>query len=88
MVKYIKIIIKYNLFYEAKTLTEVITSNCTLFFDEMWQANVGREKEFHASLQKFRGRDSDISEESAEIKVISSQHSFHLSDNVDHKIFN
>ncbi|RCV44701.1 hypothetical protein SETIT_9G395700v2 [Setaria italica] len=33
-----------------------------------WLANVGREKEFHASLQKFRGRDSDISEESAEIK--------------------
>jgi hypothetical protein len=53
----------------------------------IWQANVGRGKEFHASLQKFRGKDSDISEESAEIKVISSQHSFHLSDNVDHKIF-
>ncbi|KAF8720949.1 hypothetical protein HU200_023355 [Digitaria exilis] len=33
-----------------------------------WLANVGREKEFTASLQKFRGKDSDISEEATEIK--------------------
>jgi hypothetical protein len=33
------------------------------------QANVGREKEFHASLQKLRGEDTDISEEAIEIKV-------------------
>ncbi|CAL4939564.1 unnamed protein product [Urochloa decumbens] len=33
-----------------------------------WLANIGREKEFHASLQKFRGKDSDISEEATEIK--------------------
>jgi len=42
------------------------------------QANIGREKAFHASLQKFRGKDYDISEEAAEIKVIYSQHNFHL----------
>jgi len=34
-----------------------------------WLANVGREKEFHASLQKLRGEDADISEEAIEIKV-------------------
>nr|CAB3500731.1 unnamed protein product [Digitaria exilis] len=33
-----------------------------------WLANVGREKEFTDSLQKFRGKDSDISEEATEIK--------------------
>jgi len=43
-----------------------------------WLANIGREKAFHASLQKFRGKDYDISEEAAEIKVIYSQHNFHL----------
>jgi len=50
-------------------------------------ANIGREKAFHASLQKFRGEDYDISEEATEIKVIYSQHNFHLSNNVDHMIF-
>ena len=30
---------------------------------------MGREKEFHASLQKLRGEDADISEEAIEIKV-------------------
>lgn len=33
-----------------------------------WLANVGREKEFHASLQKLRGEDADVSEEAIEIK--------------------
>lgn len=33
------------------------------------QANVGREKEFHASLQMLRGEDADVSEEAVEIKV-------------------
>lgn len=46
-------------------------------------ANIGKEREFHASLQEFRGEDSDISEEAIEIKVIYSEHSFHLSNNVD-----
>ncbi|WVZ57039.1 hypothetical protein U9M48_007483 [Paspalum notatum var. saurae] len=31
-------------------------------------ANKGRDKEFHSSLRKFRGEDSDISEEATEIK--------------------
>ena len=39
------------------------------FTDVKLQANVGREKEFHASLQKLRGEDADISEEAIEIKV-------------------
>ncbi|XP_025794393.1 sugar transporter ERD6-like 5 isoform X2 [Panicum hallii] len=40
-----------------------------------WLANIGREKEFHASLQKFRGKDYDISEEATEIKgYIESNH--------------
>ncbi|XP_039785993.1 sugar transporter ERD6-like 7 isoform X6 [Panicum virgatum] len=40
-----------------------------------WLANIGREKAFHASLQKFRGKDYDISEEAAEIKgYIESNH--------------
>ncbi|RLN40663.1 hypothetical protein C2845_PM01G15900 [Panicum miliaceum] len=39
------------------------------------EANIGREKEFHASLQKFRGKDYDISEEGTEIKgYIESNH--------------
>ncbi|XP_066392805.1 sugar transporter ERD6-like 7 isoform X1 [Miscanthus floridulus] len=33
-----------------------------------WLANIGKEREFHASLQEFRGEDSDISEEATEIK--------------------
>ncbi|WVZ57041.1 hypothetical protein U9M48_007483 [Paspalum notatum var. saurae] len=33
-----------------------------------WLANKGRDKEFHSSLRKFRGEDSDISEEATEIK--------------------
>nr|ADW40547.1 vacuolar monosaccharide symporter 1 [Saccharum hybrid cultivar Q117] len=33
-----------------------------------WLANVGREKEFHTSLQKLRGEDADVSEEAIEIK--------------------
>jgi len=38
-------------------------------------ANIGREKAFHASLQKFRGEDYDISEEATEIKgYIESNH--------------
>jgi len=42
-----------------------------------WLANVGREKEFHASLQKLRGEDADISEEAIEIKeYIESLRSF------------
>ncbi|CAN6282857.1 unnamed protein product [Urochloa humidicola] len=42
-----------------------------------WLANVGREKEFHTSLQKLRGEDADISEEAIEIKeYIESLHSF------------
>ncbi|PAN50052.2 hypothetical protein PAHAL_9G456000 [Panicum hallii] len=42
-----------------------------------WLANVGREKEFHASLQKLRGEDTDISEEAIEIKeYIESLRSF------------
>ncbi|CAN6306538.1 unnamed protein product [Urochloa humidicola] len=42
-----------------------------------WLANVGREKEFHTSLQKLRGEDADISEEVIEIKeYIESLHSF------------
>ncbi|XP_039826634.1 sugar transporter ERD6-like 7 isoform X2 [Panicum virgatum] len=40
-----------------------------------WLANIGREKAFHASLQKFRGEDYDISEEATEIKgYIESNH--------------
>ncbi|KAJ1297028.1 hypothetical protein BS78_01G346700 [Paspalum vaginatum] len=42
-----------------------------------WLANVGREKEFHTSLQKLRGEDADISEEAIEIKeYIESLRSF------------
>uniref|UniRef100_J3LNZ7 Major facilitator superfamily (MFS) profile domain-containing protein n=2 Tax=Oryza brachyantha TaxID=4533 RepID=J3LNZ7_ORYBR len=33
-----------------------------------WLANVGREKEFHISLQVLRGEDADVSEEAIEIK--------------------
>jgi hypothetical protein len=39
------------------------------FHEFKLQANVGREKEFHISLQKLRGEDADISEEAIEIKV-------------------
>jgi len=47
------------------------------FTDVKLQANVGREKEFHASLQKLRGEDADISEEAIEIKeYIESLRSF------------
>ncbi|EAZ27016.1 hypothetical protein OsJ_10945 [Oryza sativa Japonica Group] len=42
-----------------------------------WLANVGREKEFHASLQMLRGEDADVSEEAVEIKeYIESLHRF------------
>ncbi|XP_066379683.1 sugar transporter ERD6-like 16 [Miscanthus floridulus] len=42
-----------------------------------WLANVGREKEFHTSLQKLRGEDADVSEEAIEIKeYIESLRSF------------
>jgi len=42
-----------------------------------WLANVGREKEFHTSLQKLRGQDADVSEEAIEIKeYIESLRSF------------
>jgi hypothetical protein len=42
---------------------------CELYNAFELQANVGREKEFHASLQKLRGEDADVSEEAIEIKV-------------------
>ena len=35
------------------------------------QAKVGREKEFEASLQLLRGKDTDISQEAAHILVTS-----------------
>ncbi|KAL6593787.1 hypothetical protein ACP70R_048688 [Stipagrostis hirtigluma subsp. patula] len=50
-----------------------------------WLANIGREKEFRASLQKLRGEDSDISEEATEIKVVSSK-TASIANIVGHKI--
>lgn len=35
----------------------------------IWQANIGREKEFRASLQKLRGEKADVSGEATEITV-------------------
>lgn len=35
------------------------------------QAKVGREKEFQLALSRLRGKDADISDEAAEILVLS-----------------
>jgi hypothetical protein len=38
------------------------------------QAKIGREIECEATLQRLRGKNADISQEAAEIRVISSLH--------------
>jgi SP family sugar porter-like MFS transporter len=38
------------------------------------QAKIGREIECEAALQRLRGKNADISQEAAEIRVISSLH--------------
>lgn len=43
------------------------TMNCTRY--SFFQAKVGHEKEFEGALRKLRGKNSDISEEAAEIQV-------------------
>lgn len=35
----------------------------------LWQANVGREKDFQVALRNLRGKDADVSHEAAEIEV-------------------
>lgn len=41
------------------------------------QAKVGREREYEAALRYLRGKNSDISEEATEIKVILLNHSYY-----------
>lgn len=36
----------------------------------LFQAKVGREKEFEVALRRLRGKDADVSKEAAEIQVL------------------
>lgn len=43
----------------------------------LFQAKVGRDKEFQVALRKLRGKDADITREAAEIQVISDDYSLY-----------
>lgn len=44
------------------------------------QAKIGHEKEFEVALQTLRGKDADICQEAAEIRVINFHSYFHHPD--------